>query len=105
MSNLGCEVYAFDPTVNLPAEVNFKFEKLGVADHDQGSYMTLGSILKKNKHEDRKITVLKMDVEGAENKGIPVWINEGSMRNVHQFALEYHLDDCEFAFTQVLKLI
>ena len=52
---------------------------------------TLGHIIQDNGHKDRHITMIKMDVEGAERRGIDVWLNEGALENVQQFALEYHL--------------
>ena len=53
--------------------------------------MTVGNIIKANGHQDSHITMMKMDTEGAELKGIKVWLDEGALDNVHQFALEYHL--------------
>ena len=35
--------------------------------------------------------MLKMDVEGSEIKGIDAWLKQGSLDNVNQIAIEYHL--------------
>jgi len=32
-----------------------------------------------------------MDVEGTELNGIDIWLDEGAFKNIHQFAIEYHL--------------
>ena len=39
--------------------------------------------------------MIKMDVEGAERKGLDVWLSEGALDNVQQLAIEYHLTDSE----------
>ena len=99
MARMGCKVMAFDPTVNLsivqnPSR-NIIFHKIGVVAKEvkgKESYWTLDRIIKDNGHLHTKISFLKMDVEGAELAGLPVWISSGILRNVVQFALEIHLD-------------
>lgn len=91
LSDLGCEIHAYDPTRDEPENINFNFYKIGVSHQDKDEYMTVGNIIKANGHQDSHITMMKMDTEGAELKGIKVWLDEGALDNVHQFALEYHL--------------
>ena len=99
MDNLGCTVYAFDPSVDFPSKRgrNITFEKLGVAAKTDTtkSLDTLGNILKKYHHENKKISYLKMDIEGSELTGLPNWLSEGALRNVQQIAAEVHLKGTE----------
>ena len=86
-------MHAYDPTVDLSkTEINFNFHKIGVSHvDDKEGYKTLGSLIEANGHKGRHITLVKMDVEGAELKGLKVWLEEGALDNVHQLAMEYHL--------------
>jgi len=94
VSALGCEVHAYDPTVDLSErKIPFKFYKIGVGHVDTKRDRTLGNLIKANGHRDRHITMIKMDVDGEEVKGLNKWLDEGSLDNVQQFALEYHLND------------
>ena len=99
MDGLGCTVYAFDPSVNFPSKRgrNITFEKLGVAAKKNEANLldTLGNILKKYHHENRKISYLKMDIEGSELTGLPSWLSEGALKNVQQIAAEVHLTGTE----------
>ena len=99
MDNLGCTVFAFDPSVDFPSKRgrNITFEKLGVAaKKDQAKLMdTLGNILKKYHHETTKISYLKMDIEGSELTGLPQWLSDGALKYVQQIAAEVHLRGTE----------
>ena len=99
MDGLGCTVHAFDPSVNFPSKRgrNTTFEKLGVAAKKDTANLldTLGNILKKYHHENKKISYLKMDIEGSELTGLESWLSEGALRNVQQIAAEVHLTGAE----------
>ena len=99
MDNLGCTVYAFDPSVDFPSKRgrNITFEKLGVAAKKNAtkSLDTLGNISKKYHHKNKKISYLKMNIEGSELTGLPSWLSEGALRNVQQIAAEVHLTGTE----------
>ena len=99
MDNLGCTVFAFDPSVDFPSRRgrNITFEKLGVAaKKDQAKLMdTLGNILKKYHHEHTKISYLKMDIEGSELTGLPQLLSDGALKNVQQVAAKVHLRGTE----------
>ena len=99
MDNLGCTVFAFDPSVDFPSKRgrNITFEKLGVAaKKDKAKIMdTLGNILKKYHHENTKISYLKMDIEDSELTGLPQWLSDGALKNVQQIAAEVHLRGTE----------
>ena len=99
MDNLGCTVFAFDPSVDFPTKRgrNITFEKLGVAaKKDQAKLMdTLGNILKKYHHENTKISYLKMDIEQSELTGLPQWLSDGALKYVQQIAAEIHLQGTE----------
>ena len=99
MDNLGCTVFAFDPSVNFPSKRgrNITFEKLGVAaKKDQDKLMdTLGNILKKYHYENTKISYLKMDIESSELTGLPQWLSDGALKYVQQIAVEVHLSGTE----------
>ena len=99
MDNLGCTIFAFDPSVNFPSKRgrNITFEKLGVAaKKDQEKLMdTLGNILKKYHYENTKISYLKMDIESSELTGLPQWLSDGALKYVQQIAVEVHLSGTE----------
>merc|ERR1712218_233709 len=42
---------------------------------------------------DTKISYLKMDIEGDELLGLHKWLESGSLANVQQIAMEYHVND------------
>jgi len=70
VAEMGCKVFAFDPTVDYPEtrSNNIKFKKQGVAAKSSadGRLMTLGEFFAANGHSTSTITYLKMDVEGSE---------------------------------------
>ena len=74
--------------------VNFKFFQVGISRRSKvvngKEYKTLGQIMATNGHSGKKITMIKMDVEGEEMQGLNVWLDEGSLDNVGQIAFEYH---------------
>ena len=80
-------------------QIPFKFYKTGVSHEDNQRDRTLGNLIKANGHKDRHITMIKMDVEGAERKGLDVWLSEGALDNVQQLAIEYHLTDSEWFYS------
>ena len=95
MDDLGCKIYAFDPSVNYTRNrgKNIIFEKVGVAAvaDEQNRLKTFEAILQQNGHISTKISYLKMDIEGAELKGLPSWFNSGALNHVRQMGFEFHL--------------
>ena len=88
----GCEVHAYDPTVDLSnKKINFNFYKIGVSHINSKRDKKLSDLMKANGHNNKHITMIKMDIEGGELLGLDAWLEEGSLDNVHQIALEYHL--------------
>ena len=95
MDRIGCTVFAFDPTVDFPIKRGnqITFEKIGLTaktDENNNLY-SLSDILKRNNHTNKKISFLKMDIEGHEKAGLPAWYESGALENVQQFGFEYHL--------------
>lgn len=111
MSSIGCYVFAYDPTVDYPKwrGKNIHFEKLGVRGKvgSSNNYNTLSEIISKNGHQDTKISYLKLDIEGDELSGLPLWQQSGALRNVQQLALEVHLSDINSmtSFVETIKRI
>ena len=80
MGKLGCEVHSFDPTVDLSKidmGKNIHFHKWGIGSFNMGSYsqkqegseiLPMSEILRRLGHENKKISILKMDCEGKQNK-------------------------------------
>ena len=62
MDTMGCEIHAYDPTVNHPAKLgdNIHFTKLGLSNATGQDMDTLANILKKNSHTDTLIEYLKV---------------------------------------------
>ena len=100
MSDLGCKVFAFDCSVDYPPKRghNIFFEKVCVAfeDSEKDMLKSLSTILSSKGHTQKNISYLKMDIEGNERKGLPVWLKSGALDNVHQIGLEFHLDNAMF---------
>jgi hypothetical protein len=65
-------------------------------------YLPLEDILKENGHSNTTIFYLKMDVEGYELDGLPVWLKSGSFKNVHQFGIEIHATDTQNTVRKLL---
>lgn len=95
MIDMGCNVIGFDPTISPHQRMKFKFHKVGLAasTKEDGSYMTFEDILKINNHTNQKLSLLKIDIEGWEMSALPQALETGALNNVHQLALEYHLND------------
>ena len=93
MDTMGCEIHAYDPTVNHPAKLgdNIYFTKLGLSNTTAQDMDTLANILQKNSHTNAVIEYLKIDIEGHELPGFRDWIDTGALKNVNQMALELHL--------------
>ena len=98
MDDLGCEVHAFDGSVNYPDRrgnrIRFKKIMIGIEDIERNniSTRTLTNIMAQNGHTHTKISYLKMDIEGNELIGLPIWLRKGALSNVDQIGLEFHLD-------------
>jgi hypothetical protein len=102
----GCEVHAFDPTVDHPNTEYVTFHKLGLKGDgptkatngleynaiDLSLLLSLGEIMRRLGHEGRKVDVLTLDCEGCE------WAvlhqlgcnSDGSSELVGQFVVEVH---------------
>ena len=96
MASLGCKVYAYDPTIDTPKfeNANIRFEKIGLSGKiSDGKSKTLSEIILQNGHVATKISYLKMDIEGTEVYGLLNWMDSGSLTNVQQIAMEYHLNN------------
>ena len=95
LAALGCQVYAFDPTVDAPAKLhpNIHFKKVGIIGKPDGraEYETLEALLAFNGHSSAKISYLKLDVEGAEIAALPLWVKSEVLKHVRQLALEIHV--------------
>jgi hypothetical protein len=96
MDDLGCKIYAFDGSVDYPTKRGngIHFEKIWVSreDNEPENIISLPTLMAKYGHTEAKISYFKMDIEGNELKGLPVWLKSGALDNVKQIALEFHLD-------------
>ena len=97
MDSFGCTIYAFDASVDYPARrgKNIHFEKIfvGTKDEEAKETLALSTILSRHGHQNKKISYLKMDIEGNELNGLPLWHQEGFLQNVQQIGFEFHLND------------
>lgn len=101
MESYGCQVYAFDPSMkvdNHDHTPKIHFYKLGLSSRDSTSengwrFNTLASLyhMLKDKHGDRVIDYLKLDIEYDEWIAIPQIIQSGMMKKIRQLAIEIHL--------------
>ncbi|XP_074652916.1 putative methyltransferase-like protein 24 [Tubulanus polymorphus] len=110
MEKFGCEVYAFDPSMNKPDHRHSKkvwFYDLGVGGSDTDSFIprkdeyvesdqvwkvrTVRSILKMVKRENRIIDFFKIDIEGTEFDVLHNILSDGTINIVKQYLVEYHV--------------
>ena len=101
MNELGCILYAFDPSVNYPSKLrrSITLEKLGVAAKKDTLLETLCNILRKYHHENRKASYLNKDIEDSELAGLLSWLSEVALKNVQPIAAEVHLTGTESTIT------
>ncbi len=107
MGRLGCQVRAFDPTIDHPERrsENVTFYKLGLAHFTGHAHIkksvagnpkvtapvtTLLEALDRLDGKDAEITYLKVDVEGSELQALPEWIESGVLKRVRQIGIEFH---------------
>ena len=103
----GCDVYAFDPTSDLPQIISpgVTFHRLGL--QGEGSDVsrthsdlydsinatrlrTLGQIVRFLGHEGRQIDILRLDCEGCEYGVLKEMCQNGHSRWVKQLMIEFH---------------
>ncbi|XP_062597637.1 uncharacterized protein LOC134259055 [Saccostrea cucullata] len=97
----GCDVFSFDPSMNVG---NYKhsehimFYQVGLGDKVseievkgiKWKIKNLKTIIKELGHTEKKIDVLKIDIEGSERQILPEIIESGALKNVVQLCLEFH---------------
>ncbi|XP_037076055.1 methyltransferase-like protein 24 [Pollicipes pollicipes] len=99
VSDYGCEVHAFDPSMDpwAPNVTSFgaRFYRIGLAgrsrvDHRGWRVMTLTDLRALLGHQRRQIDYLKVDIEGAEWD----WLSGDmeSLRAVRQMGMEVHMN-------------
>lgn len=112
----GCQVFSFDPTISKtnhtretfkshddvkPHNYSIEFYEMGLDDHNYEGFgkkphvpmrtlKTLYNFLKQ-KHGERVIDYLKIDIDDSEWRVIPNIIKSGMLDKVRQLALEIHL--------------
>lgn len=97
----GCDVFCFDPsmkTADYKHSDHISFYNVGLGDRnkeitvsgEKWKLKTLRTLQKELGHANRKIDVLKIDIEGNENSTIPEMISSGALNNVVQLCLEFH---------------
>ena len=66
MDSRGCEIHAYDPTVDHPAKLgqNIYFTKLGLSNATSENMDTLANILSRNGHSDTVVEYLKVKDTG-----------------------------------------
>ncbi|GFO28782.1 methyltransferase-like protein 24 [Plakobranchus ocellatus] len=106
MEKYGCEVHSFDPSMN-----NYKdylrnqrvhFHSVGVAgvdktignDSSTWYLYTIASHRRRLHHElsERRLDVLKIDVEGYELEALMTALDDGSLDDIRQLIFETHLN-------------
>ncbi|KAK3601533.1 hypothetical protein CHS0354_027675 [Potamilus streckersoni] len=97
----GCEVHSFDPSMRNESDHRRGalgyFHNLGLGDFNQVNpsgwqLKRLGTIQKELGHTNKKIDVLKMDIEEWEWRTIPDMLKSGALSNVQQFVTELHIN-------------
>ena len=60
--------------------------------------VTLREAMKMHGDEDKEITYLKVDVEGAEFYALPEMVKSGIFSQVRQMGIEMHTVSCDYTF-------
>ncbi|KAK3108889.1 hypothetical protein FSP39_018023 [Pinctada imbricata] len=96
-----CDVFSFDPSMDIGDQNrsnHIKFYKLGIGDKNEEvifrgkvwKLKTLKEIQEMLGHTNKRIDILKMDIENNEFQTLPDMIRSGAMKNVAQFCVEFH---------------
>lgn len=115
MGRLGCDVYSFDPSMNVQSHnrsEKVRFFNIGIGTSNADSFKpkedkytanskklwqikTLPALKKMFGHENRKLDVLKMDIETYEWNVVKDLMDDKSFLQTKQLALEWHIFDHE----------
>ncbi|BFZ06267.1 hypothetical protein BsWGS_09306 [Bradybaena similaris] len=110
MTDLGCEVHLFDPSMKVEDHIrdnNSTFHNIGIGSYNTDSFVatkdvyvkgsqvwkmrTIKAIMKELGHENRVIDVFKMDVETYEWTIIDNMLEAGVFKYIRQLDVEYHI--------------
>ncbi|CAG2255039.1 unnamed protein product [Mytilus edulis] len=94
----GCEVHGFDPTMKMKSRRRSEkawFHDVGIGEveytrRNKFKMSTFQNISKALGHENRKMDIIKMDIEKSEWVSMPVMIKQGYFKDVKQFLIEFH---------------
>jgi hypothetical protein len=113
MADLGCTVHAYDPTVTRPENVknpNIHFHPVGIHSENGQNFegymfQTLDTLIKANGDENRTITYLKMDVEGAELTSLGQILKSDVLENIQQIGIEMHTGAMTINTSSIRKVL
>ncbi|XP_070552261.1 uncharacterized protein [Ptychodera flava] len=104
MAAYGCDVFSFDPSINQPSHKHSErvwFHDFGLLDKNSDKHpgrstqkwkvRTLEGLMAEMDHHNRKIDVLKIDIEGAEWQSLYQMLERGTLQYVKQLVFEVHL--------------
>ena len=97
----GCDVFSFDPSMNtddFQRSEHIKFYNVGLGDKvteievkgSKWKIKNLKTIMAELGHTNKRIDVLKIDIEGHERQSLPEIIESGALKNVVQLCMETH---------------
>ncbi|XP_048739266.2 uncharacterized protein LOC125653733 isoform X1 [Ostrea edulis] len=97
----GCDVFSFDPSMNMDDHKHsdhIRFYRVGLGDKNKDIWVggkkwkieTLKTIQEKLGHTNKRIDMLKIDIEGNEIAALPEMVESGALKNVAQLCLELH---------------
>ncbi|OWF48086.1 uncharacterized protein LOC110453558 isoform X2 [Mizuhopecten yessoensis] len=94
----GCEVHSFDPSIGKQDHKRsdkITFHNLGLwgkpkGQHGKWKMMNLEGIMQMLGHTNKKIDIIKMDIESSEWSAIPDMISTGVLKKARQFNVEFH---------------
>jgi len=102
MERHGCEIFAFDPSINKPNHkhrAHIYFNNLGLADQDRldsksgWTLKTLDSIYRMliPRHGEKIIDYLKIDIEWNGREPLKQILTTDMLSKVRQLSIEFHL--------------
>ncbi|OWF38076.1 methyltransferase-like protein 24 [Mizuhopecten yessoensis] len=114
----GCEVHAYDPSMNMMDHIHGNqvfFHNVGLTSDNNSMTVkgipwkmgTFGAHRTTNGHLERAIDILKVDIEDWEWIALPEMLRSGTLRDVQQFVIEFHLTrvKAEPSIAQYLKCL
>lgn len=93
LSAFGCEIHAYDPTDGGKTQnisFNLHNHNISTKDDPNSGMFKLTTLLTKNHHLNMKISVLSLNLYGAEMEILPAILDDGGLENVDHLVVNFY---------------